>query len=375
MAVQQVQRAILREGVLAGRMGILDQGEEGGIAGLKKHVYGATTINCLDEFDKTTEAIGLYVGRTFGSEMKILVTRQRDTKPKKPQEPDGDVTEYTKEIFRVQANHYVRQMEDYSKNKGKVFTIILGQCTKHVKNKIVGRGDFDTMEINKDVIGLLTAIKNLASGANELLYPPVQAAHAMRALFRVRQAKGEALVEYYRRFMGLVEHAERAYGMLSPSAMTDASCRLMDAEAGDRIRQDEPGKDGQEEARQEISTKLPEERNKMLAYMFLEGSHDVYRRLLNDLKNDYALGKMMYPKTVEDALHVLDTFWSKQGNREAHEEGHQVSLAQQVMKRMRCWHCNERGHSKKECPNREDGDGGEASLSQIQTELTPAFLL
>ena len=48
------------------------------------------------------------------------------------------------------------------------------------------------------------------------------------------------------------------------------------------------------------------ERNKMLAYMFLDGADKtMFGYLVKNMGNDYALGNDTYPEDVESALQVL----------------------------------------------------------------------
>jgi broad specificity phosphatase PhoE len=61
-------------------------------------------------------------------------------------------------------------------------------------------------------------IKESAFDSNDKQYPPRQAAAGWKQLAYVHQQEGESLVQYYNRFAKVVEHVERLYGMIAPSA-------------------------------------------------------------------------------------------------------------------------------------------------------------
>jgi hypothetical protein len=62
--------------------------------------------------------------------------------------------------------------ELYKLNKGKVFVIILGQCTLTVKNKLKSLGtNYKQLQSEVDMLGLLTAIRNVALANAEIQNP------------------------------------------------------------------------------------------------------------------------------------------------------------------------------------------------------------
>ena len=115
-------------------------------------------------------------------------------------------------------------------------------------------------------------------------------AWALKRLVTARQHEKEDLVDYYKRFQSLMEMVERAYGDLAPAVL---------AEKDQAYKVDAEG--------------AMAERNKMLAYMFLDGADKTVfgylvknmGYLVKNMGNDYALGNDTYPEDVESALQVL----------------------------------------------------------------------
>ena len=58
------------------------------VQGLEKSVYQLTESGKrADQYNRTTQAIGEYVGKTYGHEMKILVLQLEETEPEEPVYP------------------------------------------------------------------------------------------------------------------------------------------------------------------------------------------------------------------------------------------------------------------------------------------------
>jgi hypothetical protein len=137
--------------------------QKGAVEELGSNVYVSDVNGATDKFVKTTEAIADYVGRVLGKPMCDLVNGI-DKPPTEPELPTNtkkegpEATEWDRNY-----SHYLHQRELYNLIKGKVFMIILGQCTLAVKNRLKSLGtDYTELQLNDDVLGLLTTIRNIA---------------------------------------------------------------------------------------------------------------------------------------------------------------------------------------------------------------------
>lgn len=298
---------------------------------LKAHVYGvATGGQQVDEYSRTTKAIGEYCGRLYGKEMKNLVIHGQEAVPVKPVYPGEKGTDEQKAIWSKEYDRYLKKADLYDLNKAKVFETVLKQCTKVIKNKIEGTTDYATIEAAVDVVAFLQKIKDVAHGANEKLYSHLQAVESLLQLGKMRQRDGEDLVDYYRRFMSVVERYETSYGRVNPVAVAEKSPRYSSDQSGVEAV----------------------ERNKLLAFLLMDRANQKeFGPLMRSLGSDFALGNDLYPKTLENAMHVLTIHAMKRGKmtgRRETKDDDELSLSFQQAQ-LKCWECGE-GHLRKDCP-------------------------
>jgi hypothetical protein len=138
---------------------------KGVVKELGSNVYVSDVSGATDKFVKTTKAIADYVdrGRLLGKPMCDLVNciDKPPVEPELPTNAKKDGPEIRK--WDRDYSHYLHQHELYRLNKGKVFVIILGQFTLAVKNRLKSLGtDYVQLQSDIDVLGLLTAIRNIA---------------------------------------------------------------------------------------------------------------------------------------------------------------------------------------------------------------------
>ena len=89
-----------------------------------------------------------------------------------------------------------------------------GCCDKPMQNQVESHPD-DAMA-DHDMVTLLRIIKDAAYDANDRKYPSMQAARAWKNLAFCRQGENESLLDFYTRFISLIEMVERSYGPVAP---------------------------------------------------------------------------------------------------------------------------------------------------------------
>ena len=104
---------------------------------------------------------------------------------------------------------------------------------------------------------------------------------------------------------------------------------------------------------------VKEERNRMLAFMFMRGANRIwYGGVLKGIVSQYALGVPEFPQTVEEALEALTLIdESRVPRRVEKDDERKVTLVQHAKsQRIKCWKCGKTGHKKQDCPEEHNDD-------------------
>jgi hypothetical protein len=173
-----------------------DVGMDGALKELGEKFCLAITGGRADKFVETKKKIGIYVGRVYGTEMRSLVLHGKELDQKEPEYPTVDKKEMplekAKTIWKLEYDEYYKGKLVYERQKGKVFTLVLGHCDKALTNRLESlASEFTTLDKNQEVKGLLEMIKGLAVDANGLQYGLLQAARALKALMSIYQRDDE----------------------------------------------------------------------------------------------------------------------------------------------------------------------------------------
>ena len=329
---------------------------DGGISELKDKMYsaaGGKSGRQADNYTKVTKAVAEYVGRVYGHAMKMLIMKGVEAEFKEPDYP----TEANKKAEATWSKKYdwhMKKKEQYEDHKAKVFTLVVGRCDKTMKNRIESDGDYEVAEKNNDVVALLGMIKSVASDSNDRKYPAMQGAMAWKTLCTIYQHDSEDLLDYYNRFVALVEHVESEYGKIVPEEVA---------------KKDPKYKDKKTDAREKA-------RDAVLACVFMDRANKKrFGHMMKKLEQDYALdGDTKYPESVEDALRVLTMYEESNLKRGKQSSGEDVSpkLSFAQRRKVECYECGEEGHIKRNCPKLKSNKSGSANV-QVENEKKVTF--
>jgi uncharacterized protein YifE (UPF0438 family) len=236
-------------------------------------IYGVK--NQGDKYIKTKEAIADYVGREYGKAMRQLVLGKDNppTEPKEPPKPDKDAVSFAIKKFERLWSHYLHKLDKYHEDKAKVFFINLGQMTPTMKNKVESLANYKDLEDNDDVVGLLSAMKDLAFSTVSVQYEYWNMVNSVKKVVILQQGTNEPLPGYYRRWTTARDITEEQWGPWTPPKLAKASSDT-DAEV----------------------------RNKFQACAFLAGVDKVkYGKVINELNNSFLAGNNSYPPSVRSS--------------------------------------------------------------------------
>ena len=305
-----------------------------GLEPLKGNVFSYGTLDQSERFIKTSKVIAEYVGTEYRKEMWTLVSKKEETTFKEPVDPGKDATKGQLEKYKMELKAMMDDEKKYKKEKAKVFRIVMGQCLAAMKNKVESLPEYPKLEENDDVIELLAKMEGLVYSTDNVQYEYWTMQSAMRKVMTLGQEPRESLVSFSRRFLAQVEVTEGVWGSLIPTKMKGKATDL------------------QEEAR-----------NKYLACVFLAGvDRQRYKKVVDDLNNDFLSGTTNYPADVPGMLQLLSNRRGGGGSSkqvDAIRDGIQATSFMQ-RKNIKCWKCGKEGHVARECPKRKNKRRDEA---------------
>jgi hypothetical protein len=253
------------------------------IAGLGTYSYG--THDQVSRYTNATKDIAELAGTTYkyGKEIWDLLMKKSEAKFPEPSAPSDAKDRAEMEKYKMMLRRWMDHEEDYRRDKSKVFRVIMTHCTPAMKNKIESMPEYVEIEKNDDVIALLSKMKALVYSADKTQYEFWTMQVAMRKLINLKQDAKESLTDFSKRFLDQQEVTEAIWGVMTPQLTQGKSA------------------DEQNEAS-----------NRYLACLFLAGvDRTRYQDVVNDLNNDFILGKVTYPTDTSGMLTFLS---NRRGN-------------------------------------------------------------
>jgi hypothetical protein len=202
------------------------------------------------------------------------------------------------------------------------------------------------MKASDDVISLMKAIKDLVYATDNTQFEFWTMQSVLKTLVTMKQGKKEHLQAFGDRFLRQLESTEQVWGELIPRKYNE----------------------------QDLDQIQKPARDQFLACLFLAGvDRDRYRAVIDDLNNEFILGKVNYPKDVPSMLKYLINRRGAGGNKKVEDirdgiEG--TSLAQKndnnnQKKKFTCYTCGKEGHKSPQCPENKSGSDTGSIGSEI----------
>ena len=178
-------------------------GFKGGIEELRNQYFDCTSYLQADQFITTSKAICEHVGRTYQDPGDIRATLDNMTRiiipmPQDPADKYSDIMDlqgnvtltareqvtYMEDILaRQEVALYVKRKATLDTNIQKAYSLILGQCTDAMKNKLCGSTEWDRINRSQDALLLLEEIRSIIFRFEDQKYPVLSLHNAKCAFY------------------------------------------------------------------------------------------------------------------------------------------------------------------------------------------------
>jgi hypothetical protein len=329
--------------------------DQSGIDELRGHYFTYGVPGQQAKYAKTKKAVADYVGITSdcGQDLYIAIMEGVEPEFEEPEDPGKQATKGQLQRYDILLKKVLAKEEKYKIEKAKLFRLIIGQCSQSMRNKVEALPDYKVMQKTVDFVQLLKRMKELVDGTDHTQYQFWKMQAQLAKLVFIKQEPTESVAHYSNRFLAQVEATEQVFGRLIPTF----------------DMKEEPNEDQMKN------------RNKLLACLFLAGSdRNRFKSVIDDLGNDFQLGKVAYPEDVIDMTQLLSNRRGINTNKakqiEEMQDGVYTSFHQQNKShpRLKCNYCNKYGHVSEVCNKRiEDEEAGRSTASSGSTSNTQGW--
>jgi Reverse transcriptase (RNA-dependent DNA polymerase)/Zinc knuckle len=264
--------------------------------------YDLGSQNTLDQFTTTTDVLCDYFGTKMESGSDIVRRIQGHTTDlfSKPVWSAACETGETKWDYDTARKDYNKRKFSFDKNNNTLFSLVWGQSTLTLRQKLQSTKAFKDLDSTKDGLGLLNLVRMTMYGDEQQANKASTIARSMRAFYSTKQGRYVAPKDYFQSFNNILRALEGLNGLFAiqpdiyNNVLDDFGIKKGSKEEGDNKKE-------LEEAAHE----------QYFAACFLEGSDPHrYGALLTKLNQDELVGVDNYPRNLTAAYKLL-VGWNK----------------------------------------------------------------
>ena len=324
------------------------------------------------KYTDNVKQLKIYAFGHCNTDMGALFGKNPETptieKPK-PLDDKQKTDETEVELYKLALREYVEQSRKQRQDIRKMYSVVLGQCTDAMLNKIRAIDDYEEFNDKADCARLLSEIRKITYLTDEKEDPFMSAATTSSKLYRIVQER-ETVTDYYDTWSNMVEVVKQKGGGFVNDELVKTVLKDSGTLLGANIvtKLDEGTHLDENEHKRYIRARTKAE-EKFLASLFIKGlSGQKYGKLKDELSNQCSWGNNNYPTDItaayEMALNYRDT---DRNRRDRNRNGHgidglsflnQGGANQQAVAGTDgrtwystiCYNCGQPGHRAAVCP-------------------------
>ncbi len=342
-------------------------GFKSSVVGLEEHTFEYGSPKHVAKFVKTQKQIANYIQKKYdkgGAEIASAVRTLTMPNIRLPTEPDpATATLIEMEIWKNQYRRADEKRATLEDNVKRAYALVYDQCSPALQTKLKGQDDYNNVEANQDVVGLMELIRGICCKYDASSEPVMSLVQAKRRVYTCYQGQKQTNDEYAEELEAYADVVE-AYG-----GQFGNEPGYLDAVLVNSVR----ARDPRNPTAQELDNARAILRDNMMAAMLISGADNTrFRSLKMELRNQYSQGQDNYPRTMAKALDILNGYQNPNNRyvgRAANAGGVAFTQVNQggANRRGNCYACGEPGHFARECPKQPDNN--EDSEEQIHINI------
>jgi hypothetical protein len=198
---------------------------EGKCDKLKGHIYDCADVRQSDMFMKTTKEIAEFVGSTYkqGGDICRAVEGLNLPTFEDPPDPPDNATKTQLRKWEKKVDEFVKRELQLEENIQTLYSLVWGQCTDIMRQKVQGLNVFKSMSENKDGLELLRAIKDITynfQSQKKLSQALHESKRRYYTLSQGQHVTTQTYLEQYQNVVDVLKHSGANVG-LEPGLMQE----------------------------------------------------------------------------------------------------------------------------------------------------------
>jgi hypothetical protein len=187
---------------------------EGKCDKLKGHIFDCSDSRQADQFTKTTKEIAEYVGSTYrhGGDARRMIETLEKPILRLPPDPPDDAPRSAVRLWEKRVDEVAKREAFLEENLKTIFSIVWGQCTDIMRQKLEALEEFAEMSNSLDGIALLKAIKDQSFNfqSQKKLHHALH--ESTRRFYLLQQGRHVTVQHYLEQFQNAVDVLEHSGG-------------------------------------------------------------------------------------------------------------------------------------------------------------------